>query len=174
MIQVQDLKRIYKQDKELATEIAQVLGRADALKTATKGFTTASKKPAKKAPAKKKPANDKKKEPQKNVPAKKASVSTTPKKKQDSKNNKKKKAAGETQKTAIAEETINDRMFILLRSADVSQRLTGIKKALEAACALLVTQAKQAENYDLIDEIEGIRDRIILHLNNLKKVAKQE
>lgn len=165
MIQVQDLKRVYKQDKQLAIEIAQILGSTASLKEAT----------AKKAPAKKKPAaNNKKKEQPKNTPkATPKKAAPAPAKKQDPKNNKnnKKKTAGET---TVAKETVNDRMFILLRSADISQRLTGIKKALEAATAPLISQAKQSENYNLVDEIEKIRDRIVLHLNSLKKAAKQE
>jgi hypothetical protein len=105
MINKKELEKVYKQDKNLATEIAKVLG------------------------------------------MKKSVVVADP-------------------------ENPTDRTFLLLKSENVGQKLTGIKKFLEEAVNILISTAKKEENYDKVDELEKIRDRIILHLNSLKKLSK--
>lgn len=162
MIKVQDLKVLYSRDKELAAEIAQVLG------TSLKEIT------AKKAPAKKK-ASQKKEPAKKAQPAapKKAAPPAPKKAAKPAKDTKKKAKASDQKAVAKDNDLTHDRTFFLLRSEDVRQKLAGLKKALEAVADLLTKKAKQAENYELSDEVEQTRDRIVMHLNALKSIAKE-
>jgi hypothetical protein len=72
----------------------------------------------------------------------------------------------------ISAKDADNRTVLMIKSEEPGQKLTGIKKILEATVASLVSKAKAAEDYDRVDELEKTRDRIILHLNSLKKMAK--
>ena len=158
MIKAQDLQKVYSQDKTLASEIAHVLG--------TSLQVTAKKAPAKKKSTKKEPAK-------KAQPAKKAAPAPTTTKKPAKPATNTKKKTKASQVVAKDDDLAHDRTFFLLRSEDLKQKLTGLKKALETVADLIAKQAKQAENYELADQVDQTRDRIILHLNALKRIAKE-
>lgn len=67
----------------------------------------------------------------------------------------------------------DDRTILMIKSEDPNQKLAAIKKVLEIATNSLIAKAKGSENYDIVDELEKTRDRIVLHLNTLKKILKQ-
>lgn len=66
-----------------------------------------------------------------------------------------------------------NRTLLMLKSEDPDQKLAAIKKVLEIAVNSLVAKAKTAENYDMEDALEKTHNRIVLHLNTLKKLSQQ-